>query len=274
MPARAGASVTQGACFPQDQTCPFAPLLDLVRANFTDRAGDLAPFAHELYPLLPDLLPPPATVIPAPAADPEHEKRRLFVALAQLVLRDAARRPLVLIIEDLHWSDPASLDFLLFLARQAASMPVLLIGTYRSDEIGPALRHYLMQLDRTRQTHELVLAPLTPAEVETMIQRIFDLHRPIHAEFVNTLYTLTEGNPFFIEELLKALVVAGDIFIVDGKWDSKPIDPLRIPRSVQDAVQQRVEHQSRRAPGAGASRGGRAPLRLRSAAADYWPQRA
>ncbi len=239
-----GATVLEGACFPQDQTCPFAPLLDLVRANFADPVGDLALFAHELYPLLPDLLPPPATAIPAPATDPEQQKRRLFAALAQLILRDAAQRPLVLIIEDLHWSDPASLDFLLFLARQAASMPVLLIGTYHGDEVGPALRHYLMQLDRTRQAHELVLAPLTRAEVEMMIQRIFDLHRPIHAEFVNTLYTLTEGNPFFVEELLKALVVAGDIFIVDGKWDRKPIDALRIPRSVQDAVQQRIEHLS------------------------------
>lgn len=237
-----GAMVLQGACFPQDQTCPFAPLRDLMRANFADPLGELAPFAHELYPLL-DLL-PPATTLLAPAADSEQQKRRLFAALAQLILRDAAQRPLVFIIEDLHWSDPVSLDFLLFLARQAASMPVLLIGTYRGDEVGPALRHYLMQLDRTRLAHELVLAPLTPAEVEMMIQRIFDLHRPIHAEFVSTLYTLTEGNPFFVEELLKALVVAGDIFIVDGKWDRKPIDPLRIPRSVQAAVQQRIEHLS------------------------------
>ncbi|MEO7912893.1 MAG: AAA family ATPase [Roseiflexaceae bacterium] len=238
-----GATVLQGTCFPQDQTCPFAPLLDLVRANFADPVGDFAPFAHELYPLLLDLL-PPATALPAPATDSEPQKRRLFAALAQLILRDAAHRPLVFIIEDLHWSDPASLDFLLFLARQAGSMPVLLIGTYRGDEVGPALRHFLMQLDRTRQAHELVLAPLTSAEVELMIQHIFDLHRPIHAEFVNTLYTLTEGNPFFVEELLKALVVAGDIFIVDGTWDRKPIDRLRIPRSIQDAVQQRVEHQS------------------------------
>jgi DNA-binding CsgD family transcriptional regulator len=238
-----GATVLEGACFPQDQTCPFAPLLDLVHTNFADRAGDLAPFAHELYPLVPDL-PLPATAIPVPAPDPEHHKRRLFAALAQLILRDAAQHPLVLIIEDLHWSDPASLDFLLFLVRQAASMPVLLIGTYRGDEVGPALRHYLTQLDRTRQVHEFVLAPLTPSEVETMIQRIFDLHRPIQAEFVNTLYTLTDGNPFFIEELLKALVMAGDIFIVNGMWDRKPIDPLRIPRSLQDAVRQRMEHLS------------------------------
>ena len=186
-----GATVLQGACFPQDQTCPFAPLLDLMRANFAGPVGDLAPFAHELYSLLPDLLPPPTTAIPAPAIDSEQQKRRLFAALAQLILRDAAQRPLVLIIEDLHWSDPASLDFLLFLARLAASMSVLLIGTYRGDEIGAALRHFLMQLDRARLAHELVLAPLTPAEVEIMIQRIFDLHRPIHAEFVNTLYTLT-----------------------------------------------------------------------------------
>src|SRR5215213_1055343 len=62
-----GAAVLEGSCFPQDQTYPFAPLLDLVRANFADWAGDLAPFAHELYPVLPDLLPPPATALPAPA---------------------------------------------------------------------------------------------------------------------------------------------------------------------------------------------------------------
>jgi len=237
-----GATVLQGTCFPQDQAYPFAPLLDLVRANFADRASDLAPFAHELAPLLPDLLPPPATAMPEPAAEPEQHKRRLFAALAQLLLHDTAQRPLVLIIEDLHWSDLASLDFLLFLIRQAASLPVLLIGTYRGSEVGPALQHFLTQLDRSRVARELVLAPLTPADVELMIQRIFDLHRPIHPEFVKTLYTLTEGNPFFVEEILKALVVAGDVTVADNRWDRKPIDGLRIPRSIQGAVQQRVEH--------------------------------
>jgi DNA-binding CsgD family transcriptional regulator/tetratricopeptide (TPR) repeat protein len=238
------AALLQGSCFPQDQSSPFAPLLDLVRAHFSGRAGDLAPFARELYPLLPDLIGPPDSAMPAPTAQPEQEKRRLFAALAQLVLREAAERPLVLMIEDLHWSDPASLEFLLFLVRQAANLPVLLVGTYRGDEVGPALRHFLMQLDRARLAHELVLAPLTAAEVETMVQRIFDLRRPIRAEFLDTLYTLTEGNPFFIEELLKSLVVAGDIFLIDGKWDRKPIDALRIPRSIHDAVQQRVEQLS------------------------------
>lgn len=160
--------VLQGACFPQDQTCPFAPLRDLMRANFADPLGELAPFARTscthcwIY----------CRRLPRYSRPPPTSSSRSGACswwFAQLILRDAAQRPLVFIIEDLHWSDPVSLDFLLFLARQAASMPVLLIGTYRGDEVGPALRHYLMQLDRTRLAHELVLAPLTPAEVEMMI---------------------------------------------------------------------------------------------------------
>jgi DNA-binding CsgD family transcriptional regulator/tetratricopeptide (TPR) repeat protein len=236
-----GASVLGGSCFPQDQSYPFAPLIDLLRAHFSAGGGDLAPLASELHPLLPDLVPPPADPPSTPGTSPEQEKRRLFTALARLILRDAVQRPLVLVIEDLHWSDPASLEFLFFLLRQAASLPVLLIATYRGDEVGPALRDFLLQLDRARLAHELALAPLAPAEVEAMIQRIFDLRRPIRAEFVHALYTLTEGNPFFIEELLKSLVVAGDIRSADRTWDSQPLDALRLPRSVSDAVQRRVE---------------------------------
>src|SRR5262249_30094757 len=63
---------------------------------------------------------------------------------------------------------------------------------------------------------------------------------PVRAELLDAIYMLTEGNPFYIEELLKALVAAGDIFYADGAWNRKPLAELRIPRSLHDAVQQRV----------------------------------
>ena len=82
-----GAIVLQGACFPQDQTCPFAPLLDLVRANFADSISDLAAFAPELSTLLPDLL-PATNALPTLVIDSEQHKRRLFAALARLILKE------------------------------------------------------------------------------------------------------------------------------------------------------------------------------------------
>ena len=72
-----------------------------------------------------------------------------------------------------------------------------------------------------------------------MLRAIFGLDRPVRAEFLAAIHDLTDGNPFFVEEVLRALVAAGDIFYADGGWDRKPLADLRIPRSVQDAVQQR-----------------------------------
>ena len=73
-----------------------------------------------------------------------------------------------------------------------------------------------------------------------MLRAIFEQSQPVSAEFRNAVSTLTEGNPFFIEEVLKALLSAGDIFMRDGVWDRKPVQQLSIPRSVQLAVEQRL----------------------------------
>src|SRR5262249_42151559 len=86
--------------------------------------------------------------------------------------------------------------------------------------------------------------PLSRHEVGDLIKAIFDLQRPVRVEFVDTLQALTEGNPFFVEEILKSLILSGDIFYSNDGWERKTINELHIPRSVQDAVQQRVEQLS------------------------------
>lgn len=74
-----------------------------------------------------------------------------------------------------------------------------------------------------------------------MLRAIFGLKRATRADFLSAIYSLTDGNPFFIEEVLKSLIASGDIFYQDGVWDRKPVSELRIPRSVQDAVQRRSD---------------------------------
>jgi predicted ATPase len=77
-----------------------------------------------------------------------------------------------------------------------------------------------------------------------MLRAIFALPRSARLELPDSIYALTEGNPFFVEEILKSLITAGDIFYIDDHWDRKSLSEFRIPRSVQDAVRQRTDRLS------------------------------
>jgi DNA-binding CsgD family transcriptional regulator len=234
-----GWALLDAHCFPQDRLCPYAPVLDLFRTHFWQRPDELAAFSGELAPLLPDLLPGSAAAPPV-ALDSEQEKRRRFAALARFFAQQAERQPLLLIVEDIHWSDDLSLELLFTLARQCAERPILLVLTYRSDESEQVLLPWLAQLDRARLGQEVALAPLSRDDVAGLLGALFALERPARPEFLNALYSLTEGNPFFLEEVLKSLVAAGEIFYHDGIWDHRPLSEIRIPRSVQDAVGRRA----------------------------------
>jgi len=243
------ALILQGSCFEPDAVLPYAPLLDLLRTFFASQAPDdiatsLSPTAPELVKLLPELATLLPGLVPGSTLDLEQEKRRLYQALMSFFTRLSATQPLLIIVEDVHWSDDTSLKFLLYLARRIVSQRILLLLTYRSEEVRPALNRFLAELDRERLVTEFMLSRLTTSEVEAMIRTIFALPRPMRADFLETISALTEGNPFFLEEILKSLLTAGEIFYKDGMLDRKPMGELHIPRSVQVAVQQRLDHLS------------------------------
>jgi DNA-binding CsgD family transcriptional regulator len=247
--AAQGFLLLQGNCFPTDRSYPYAPLLDLLRSVAASHlataiTSELAPFARELHQLVPDVVPLPPDQAPPVSSDPEQEKRRLFTALAHFFTDQATKHPVLLIIEDIHWSDDTSLEFLHYLARRCSAYPLLLLLTYRSDEVRPDLRHFLAQLDRERLAHEISLAALTRDEVDGMLRAIFALPRSVRLELPDPIYALSEGNPFYVEEILKSLITAGDIFYENGRWERKALSELHIPRSVQDAVQQRTDQLS------------------------------
>lgn len=241
-----GCTVLHGRCFEPDQVLPYAPLADMLQAfvaahtpaQVQQYAGTAA---TELVKLLPELAASMPGLAPSPPLDPQAEQRRRTQALVQLCANLAARQPLLAIVEDVHWADEASLDALQALARATPAQPLLLLLTYRDDERSPALDGLLLSLARERLADELQLARLGREQVGAMLQAIFALPRPAHPEFVEALYVTTEGNPFFVEELLKALIAAGEIFYANGQWERKPLGELRIPRSVQLAVQRRVD---------------------------------
>ncbi len=240
--------VLQGDCFEPDRSLPYGPLSDLVRACRVSVADESA--AAVVQTLGPEL----SMIVPeiaagrgdSSAADgaPEQRKRRLFAALTNLLTGLAALRPLLIVLEDLHWSDDSSLEYILHLARATSRLPIGLVLTYRTDEAFAQLTHLLAELDRSRLATELPLTRLSAGEVEAMLRAIFRLDRPIRTEFLEAIYGLTEGNPFFIEEVLRSLVSSGAIYFADGAWSREALRDLRIPRSIQDAVQRRRDRLS------------------------------
>ena len=242
-----------GQCFPTDRACPYAPLLDLLRAFLAPLSPAqittaLGSSARVLFPLLPEQvqhLPELVLLPPLPPLDPAQDKRRLFAALAEVFIRATTSRPLLLVVEDIHWSDESTLEFLLFFVRKAVASRLLLLLTYRSEEVHQPLRSLLAQLDRGRLRQEVILEALSRAGTELFLQTVLQGTDRLPAGMLDALYDLTEGNPFFLEEVLKALMVAGELVEGEGGWRWKRAGTWHIPLSLHNAVELRLTRLSK-----------------------------
>src|SRR5262249_42432798 len=173
---RDGTRVLRGACFEPDRGLPYAPLLDLLRILATDHVRDeagssLGPAAAEVRGLLTEAAGSPDALSPE-LSEPEQRKRRMFDALCDLFAGLSRTAPVLLIVEDLHWSDETSLEYLAYLARHLGDRPIRLLLTYRSDEPHPGLAHFVASLQRERLARELALARLSRDDAETMARAI------------------------------------------------------------------------------------------------------
>jgi DNA-binding NarL/FixJ family response regulator len=184
---------------------PYAPIVAALRplARDGDPALDALPDAAraELERLLPGLGMP---VTPTDSDGAGAAQGRLFEALLELLEALAGDGPVVLIIEDLHWADRSTRNFLTFLARTICRERMLVIGSYRPDELHRRhpLRPVLAELERGDRARRIELAPLTRDELAEALDDI--LGAPPGADLVDRLYSRSEGNPLFAEELLAA----------------------------------------------------------------------
>src|SRR5579875_3302971 len=197
----AGARVHSGDCIDLgDAELPYTPLVGALRAISAEELGELLPRgARDLAPLLPQLGGEGADLGPASLA-----QGRLFEMLLGLLGALAAERPLVLIVEDAHWADPSTRDFLSFLIRNRRSEKLLVVVTYRTDELHRRhpLRAFLAEADRTRTVTRVTLGRFTREEIAEQLAGILG-HRPA-PQLVEDLFRRAEGNPFFTEELIAA----------------------------------------------------------------------
>ena len=194
-----GSTVLAGRCIQLVGTgLPYLPLVEAVRPlrGSTALAGLTL---RELPRLVPDLAGPAA---PAPGAG--ASRLALFEEVVALLEHLAADRPVLFVLEDLQWADESTLDLTAFLAHAVAQRPVLVVGSYRSDEVRPGdpLHRLAAGLTAAGAASPLALGPLARADVEALLADAG--HEPLPAELTADIAARSEGNPFFARELAAA----------------------------------------------------------------------
>jgi class 3 adenylate cyclase len=241
-----GCMVLAGGCSEAELSLPYLPFLEaignyLVKTDAPELAKRLGPAADELAQLFPQL-----GRLSQWAGEATQAKMRLFESILML-LRDAAnQRALLLILEDLQWADPATRELLDYATRRLRSTNVLVVATYRTDEMHRkhALLPTIQGWRRNGQVELVELNSLTAQQVADMVCAIFE-ERSVTDEFRDFLHERSEGNPFVLEEMLRDAIDRGDIFRTDTGWDRKSVAEIRIPPNVRDTILQRLERLTR-----------------------------
>jgi|CXWL01.1.fsa_nt_gi class 3 adenylate cyclase/tetratricopeptide (TPR) repeat protein len=241
-----GAAVLIGACFEGEWSPPYAPFVEAIE-NYVKTAepaqlrADLgygaAPIAR-LVPALREVLPD----IPEPAAlQPDEERFRLLDAVSQMLVAISNRQPVVLVLDDLHWAERGTIAMLRHVARFVPKHQTLILGAYRDVELDRQhpLADALSQLRREVEYERIALKGLSEEQIGKLLTAITEHEVP--EQFVHAISEETDGNPFFIREVLIHLADEGKIFQQDGRWTSNvSVEEMGIPEGVRQVIGRRL----------------------------------
>ncbi|MGH9035395.1 MAG: protein kinase domain-containing protein, partial [Acidimicrobiia bacterium] len=208
------AQVLVGRCYETEHVVPLLPFAEAIRAyvvqeppddllkELGDGASDVASLVSEVRQRLPDL---------PESGRPESDEARyhLVESVSTFLLNAAAVHPIVLVLDDLHWADAPSLRLLCHLARRLPDSRLLVIGTYREVEVtrGHPLTEALGELRRERGFEHLTLGGLSPPEVHELLEALAERRLDeSEATLSQAMWRETEGNPFFLEEVVRHLL--------------------------------------------------------------------
>lgn len=238
-----------GRCYEMEGTPPYNAFVEIIEgaAHALDAAtlaavlGADGAHAAKLVPRLGELVP---GLAPAPDR-PGLERRFLLDALHAIVERLAARQPLLLVLEDLHWVDESTLVLFLHIARRIASLRVAVLATYRDTDALPnrPFTAALDELERQSHTVQLRVQRLTRVAVADLLRAYGRRDAP--KRLLDLVISETEGNALFVEQVLKHLTEAGRVFDAHGSWlRDVEIAEDEVPHGVKHVIARRLDRVS------------------------------
>ena len=245
-----GGIILQGGCYEYEAMVPYLPfseaLRDWVHGQPTRQLGEiLGDNASELAKLAPEIESRLGPLSSNLALAPDQERMRMFDHFARFLDDLAAEKGLLLFLDDLHWADKGTLSLVHYLLRRMRNERVLILGGYREVELDRThpLAAALVEWNRERLVTRIQLGRLTKDDCGQLLASMFEQDE-VSPEFTEAIFRETEGNPFFIEEVVKALIDSGQIYRENLEWQRGEIDALAIPQSIKDAVGQRLNRLS------------------------------
>jgi class 3 adenylate cyclase/tetratricopeptide (TPR) repeat protein/ABC-type dipeptide/oligopeptide/nickel transport system ATPase component len=237
----------EGQCSAYGQGTPYLPLLEILRASFQIEDGDpplqieeklrrgVEPLEHgvdELLPFLRELFQLPGENDVVRHLDPQTKRRRTFETIRALAVAAARNRPVVLALEDLHWADRTTEDYLGFFLRSIADAPILVITTQRPD--------YTVRWKDEPWYASLGLEVLGDREVETLMKNVLGASE-VPGELLRSVVEKAEGNPLAIEEIAASLLERG--IVVRQQDGVRWVGDLTVdfPATIQDIVRARID---------------------------------
>jgi predicted ATPase/DNA-binding CsgD family transcriptional regulator len=240
-----GTLVLRGGASEAEGMPPYLPFLEALGGyirtappeQLHTQADSMAAILATILPELPLRLGELAPSYPLP---PEQARLRLYEAVGMFLSTIAVSRPLLLLLDDLHWADAATLDLLCHLAQHQATSRLCILGAYRSDELAshPALERSILDLTRSRQLTVLALGPLPEADVAELITALLGV--PPHLTLSHLLWKQSEGNPFFLEELLRAWLETGVLTVTPSQANISSSPPASLPASISGLIRYRL----------------------------------
>ncbi len=211
---------------------------DELRTDLGPNAAEVAEIVTDLREVLPGLPGPPAL------GDTEQARFRLFDSIATYLKNSAARKPLVLVLEDIHWADRPSLLLLEFVARELATSRMLVVATYR--ELGLSRQHPLSEslgeLSRERLFNRIDLTGLLEKDIAEFMEETAGVSPP--PGLVSEVHAKTQGNPFFVTEVVRLMVQEGDPVLqgkpAAGRSTRERTWTFKIPEGVREVIGRRL----------------------------------
>ena len=242
-----GAVVLSGGCYEYEATTPYLPFVEAFRrwvreekddAKLRTILGDNAPQVAKLAPEIETRLGPFAARI---ELSPQEERLLFFDAVVQVLCNLARSKGLLFYADDLHWADRGTLWLMGHLLRHLREERALIVGCYRETELDRAhpLARALVDWNRERLVTRITLHRFGVGETNEQLSAL--LGENVSAEFGDAVHRETEGNPFFVEEVLKALIEQGSVRRESGRWKRCEVGELVIPQSVKETIGNRLD---------------------------------
>ena len=241
-----GAQVWWGPCHEQQGAPPYWPWVQPIRAYIQRTepeplAAQMGPGAAGISEIIPEVRGKLPDLKPASPLEPEQARFRLFDSISKFLKNLSQAQPLMLVLDDLQWADKPSLLLLEFLASQLSGNNILLLGTYRDIEVtrDHPLASTLAQLARSDSYFRQELAGLETEHVSQLIANISGVEPS--QRLVQAVYDHTEGNPFFMTEVVRLVVERRR---PGGETAEDSLASLELPQSVLEVIGQRLNRLS------------------------------